>query len=61
MTAAAEKIPVAVAREIDGDAVEPGGERGIAAEAREAAVGADEGVLRDFLGVGAVAQQAEGD
>src|SRR5690606_6066135 len=42
-------------------AVEPRGERGIAAEAGETAVRPDERVLGDLLGVGAVAQEREGD
>lgn len=60
MTAATEKIPVAIAREVDGDAVQPRRKRGITAETREAAVRADKRILSDLFGVGAVAQQAEG-
>ena len=57
----AEKIPVAVAREIDGDAVQPRRERRIAAEAAEGAVSPNKSVLRDFLGIGAVAEIGERD
>ena len=53
----AEEIPVAVAREIHGDAVEPGGERGISAETREPAVRTDEGILGELFGIGAIAEQ----
>ena len=60
MSAATEKIPVAIAREVDGDAVQPRRKRGITAETREAAVRADKRILSDLFGVGAVAQQAEG-
>jgi hypothetical protein len=34
-----------------GDAVNPRGEAGIAAESRERAIGTEERVLRDFLGI----------
>jgi len=54
-----KKIPIAIAREVDGDAVQPRRERGIAAEMREAAVRADKSILSDFLSVGAVAEQAQ--
>jgi hypothetical protein len=57
LPAAAEEIPVAVAGEIDGDAVEPGGQRGVTAEFRETAMSAEEGVLDDFLGVGVIMKQ----
>lgn len=60
VSAATEKIPVAIAREVDGDAVQPRRKRGITAETREAAVRADKRILSDLFGVGAVAQQAEG-
>ena len=56
MSVATEKIPVAIAREVDGDAVQPRRERGVAAETREAAVGADKGILSDLFGVGVVTQ-----
>lgn len=60
VSAATKKIPVAIAREVDGDAVQPRRERGIAAETREAAVRANKRILSDFFGVGAVAQQTKG-
>ena len=49
-----EKIPIAVAREIEGYPVQPGGERSVAPETGEAAVRADKRVLGDLLGVGPV-------
>ena len=59
MPAAAEEIPIAVAGEIERNAVEPGRKGGVATETDEPAIGADEGVLRDFLGVGGVVQEIE--
>jgi hypothetical protein len=49
MTATTEKIPVAIAREIYGDAVQPRCERGVATKTREAAVRADKGYLERSL------------
>ena len=53
----APPIPVAVAGEIRGDLVKPRRKGGIAAEIAQPAVRADEGVLRDFLGVLRVAEE----
>jgi hypothetical protein len=41
--------------------VQPGRKRRVAAEPREPAMGADKGVLGDFLGVGLVVQEPVGD
>ena len=54
--AAAEEVPIAVTGEIERDPVQPRRQGRIAAESGEAPVGADECVLRDFLGVRPVAQ-----
>src|ERR1035438_531347 len=57
--AAAGEVPIAVMRKIEGDPVQPGAERGVAAEAGECAVRPDEGVLDDLLYVGPIAQLRE--
>ena len=59
MPAPPEEIPVAVAREVEGDAIEPGGQRGIAAEPAQSAIGADKGILRDFFRVSGIPQKIE--
>ena len=61
MALAPEKIRMPVTREIEDDAVQPTGERGIAAKKCQAAICADESILRDFLGVGMIAEMAESD
>jgi len=58
MTAAAEVIPVAVAREVKRDAVQPRRQGGIAAESPESPVCAHESILRDLLRVGMAAQKS---
>ena len=44
--------------DVHGDAVQPGAERRVALEAGQAAIGADEGVLREVAGVGVIAGEA---
>ncbi len=56
-----QKIRIAVARKIEGDAVQPSGERGFTPETRQATIGTDEGILGDFFGVSVVAQQGKRD
>src|SRR5207253_1030584 len=57
VTPAAEEIPVAITREIHRDAMKPGRQGGISAETGEATVRANEGILGDLLGIGAIAQK----
>src|SRR6186713_1783555 len=49
LTTTAEEIPVAIPREVNGDAVQPRGERRIATKVGESAVSADKSVLGDFF------------
>ncbi len=59
--AATEEIPIAVAREIEGDAVQPRRQRGIAPKTAQRPMRPDECVLRNLVGVGPVVQHSERD
>jgi hypothetical protein len=61
MPAAAEEIPVAVVGEVDRNPAQPGGERGVTPKVDQIAVGPDERVLHDFLGIAKVVEQVVDD
>lgn len=58
---AAVAFVLPVEAKVDGDAIEPGGEAGVAAEAAELAVGLEEGVLREVGGIREGAGHAIGE
>jgi len=55
------EVPIAIAGQVDRDAVEPRPQRRFAAEGGEAAMRPDEGVLHDLLRVTVVVQHIEDD